>query len=264
MADQSIASCSSCGYSLRGIASDHCPECGVAVERKLVFLGREPFEAAERALRAAGIAFRSFDSDRGLGNIIGTDMGMMDRKHILIDRARFDEAMEVFERHDIHFPLPLVDRHEPQCPNCSGRLDTKREPPCPTCHAEFIWVDVGDVEFDRDDLTCEACGYLLRGGTGNRCTECGATIPVTWREVMDIHPTAAHSRQARRDSANAWVASNRRLMVVLLSCLALAGMWQIFGLAESGFVIPSTALSVTGVAMFMAVVVAVVMRRLRK
>jgi len=172
--------CSACGYSLRGIASGHCPECGEPIRwRKLVFIDREQFEAAERALRAAGIAFQSFDTDRGLGNIIGIEVGMMDRKHILIDRTRFDEAMTLFQDHDIHFPLPLVDRHEPQCPNCGGRLDANAEPPCPTCHADFMWFDMEDPSVVDVSRACPTCGYELRGVTSDRCPECSAPVVVT-------------------------------------------------------------------------------------
>jgi hypothetical protein len=36
--------CPSCGYDLRGITSDHCPECGVIVDRQATSLSRIPWE----------------------------------------------------------------------------------------------------------------------------------------------------------------------------------------------------------------------------
>jgi len=174
VADQSTATCSGCGYSLRGITSDHCPECGKAVQRKLVFLDREQFEAAERALRAAGITFQSLDSDRGLGKIFGSDLGMMDRRHILIDHARFDDVLEVFENHGIHFPVPLVDRRDPFCPQCAQKLEPSAEPPCPMCDHEFMWVEIDEPLVTYIARACHKCGYNLRGIESDQCPECGA------------------------------------------------------------------------------------------
>ncbi len=40
--------CPGCGYSLRGIASDNCPECGLAVDRSAAAVSRIPWEHRRR------------------------------------------------------------------------------------------------------------------------------------------------------------------------------------------------------------------------
>ena len=53
-----VAVCGACGYDLRGISSDRCPECGAPIDRRPVYDTADNADASPRPARASFGMFR--------------------------------------------------------------------------------------------------------------------------------------------------------------------------------------------------------------
>jgi len=86
------------------------------------------------------------------------------------------------------------------CSNCHRRVpgDARR---CPLCSFDpksglDERVYVGGVPLGKDGLTCQQCGYIMRGASAPRCPECGAVA-----EGRSVRMTnARYSRDVAREA----------------------------------------------------------------
>jgi len=134
--------CGACGYDVRGIGSDLCPECGSLINaRRLRFLNADDLRIAIAALEQAGIRCRIVEP-AAAGNMAALITGGLPACHELwMAAGDLHRAIDVMDEAGAAAPLPLVDPLDPACPECGAAVPANGEPVCPTCHAPFTWIE---------------------------------------------------------------------------------------------------------------------------
>ena len=188
--------CARCGYKLRGINSDRCPECGHAREWTTVRMHDTiQFLQAIDVLKDAGIDFRSSSTTSGIEGIVGTTKGgPIEGGSIRYPRAEADRIYDLM--HDAGLPIgpPLVDRHDPECPACGMDIRPVDVNRCPHCETRVQWIDIDESATPFSE-TCLACGYNLNHLMTGRCP--GNVVKKRLATLNDSTPKPSRKRSRR-------------------------------------------------------------------
>ncbi|MHC5023806.1 MAG: hypothetical protein ACYTGG_07830 [Planctomycetota bacterium] len=190
--------CYRCGYDLRGIKSDACPECGMPATVPIEIPDAQQFHLARAALERDGLLVRFTNPGGSIGTIGILAGGNLATPGYLYVDSRHAEAIEKCLGEAgvpwVFGALPIVDRAEPRCPTCGGELDPAGPEVCRTCGAAFQWVEIEGEPAILDGDICAHCGYELRTRSGGTCPECGHEIIVQYGEA--VAPEVAIVREA--------------------------------------------------------------------
>lgn len=137
--------CMQCGIELRGSDSDVCTICGAPkIWKKIAYFNWDDFNLAANKLEEAGITIIKNDAGLGVGGYVRIVTGHAALSEIWIGKPDIERALEVLEAFGLTVPVPLVDREEPICPNCSKQLDLVGPTICKACNEPYCWFDIDE------------------------------------------------------------------------------------------------------------------------
>jgi len=137
--------CYACGYDVRGIGSQVCPECGEPINwQRLVIPDNSRHQHGMEILRGENIGFRITDPHPVAPGIDGLQRASHQLNGAFwVPSHHAQMAIEALTRAKVFVPLPVVDIAEPLCPVCASVVEIGDEPPCHACGGVFQWIDVG-------------------------------------------------------------------------------------------------------------------------
>jgi hypothetical protein len=242
------ARCANCGYDLRAVRSDKCPECGAVHWIALAKLeSKEELDEAVAALDNDGLAFNSVVATSNsplLSQTLWMGGGPIDKAGggvVFVKRSEFNRAAAVLIVHFGEPPRTIVDRAEPICPACHAALDPSGPDSCANCGKLFDWVEIEPAQMES---MCLECRYDLTGNTSELCPECGAAGPRDPHPMDDPHE-AQHQHPLDRLSPYA------AIIITILPLIMLAIILLAVGKDE--------ALPVAAMAAGLAIIIAAVM-----
>ncbi len=197
--------CTHCGYNVRGVHSDVCPECGKEFHIAIgVFRSSGQFNAVATSLADEGITFLHVQLQEGQQP---TDQLLLGTSNfgsaaIFVKRSDYVRAKEIATEIAEHMPRPIVDRSEPNCPRCNALMDPTGSERCAACGMEFQWVEIEEPLVTREGLHCKNCGYELTKCESQVCPECGIEIPPP--TVTQLADAAVKDESFMRESEVRW------------------------------------------------------------
>lgn len=145
--------CMRCGYDLRGIDSQVCPECGLPKSVPIGISDSRQFHIARAALEGEGLLIKSQEPIGGAG-LAANSIGAISQTGWLwvsvCDLERVEACLDEAGVASSIGAQPIVDRSEPNCPKCNSALDPHGREQCPQCGALFQWVEIDESELDPE------------------------------------------------------------------------------------------------------------------
>lgn len=164
--------CEFCGYDLRGITSERCPECGQAMTIAMRFDDAVQYHLARAALEHAGLLVSFVSAGVASEMVYGTARSA---GWLRVSAPEYDRAADVLHGIGVRWveeARVFVHRGEPVCPRCDQDLSATGDD-CPRCRVALLWVDDSATTIGEDhEFVCERCMREVRLVAGC-CPECG-------------------------------------------------------------------------------------------
>lgn len=171
MTSELIRRCEFCGYDLRGITSELCPECGQAKTISLRFDDAMHYHRARAALEHASLLVSFVNAGVASEMVYGTARSAGWLRVSAPESDRVADLLHGIGVRWVEESRIFVHRSEPFCPRCNHRLSTGDD--CPRCRVALQWIDEPATAIGEDDeIVCERCLREVQLVAGC-CPECG-------------------------------------------------------------------------------------------
>jgi predicted amidophosphoribosyltransferase len=167
--------CEFCGYDLRGITSERCPECGQAKTIALRFDDALHFHKARSALEHEGLLVSFVTAGLASEIVYGTARSAGWLRVSMLDGDRVADLLHRIGVRWVEEARVFVDRNEPACPRCGEDLSAAAND-CPRCRVGVQWIDESaSIIGAEDEVVCGRCLREVQLVHGC-CPDCGESI----------------------------------------------------------------------------------------